>query len=38
MNLHFGGGENIKILDYQTEHFDICRSVSNTLSKISKGC
>jgi hypothetical protein len=23
---HFGGGENIKILDYQTEHFDICRS------------
>ena len=23
---HFGGGENIKILDYQTEHFDICQS------------
>ena len=23
---HFGGGENIKIFDYQTEHFDICRS------------
>mgnify|MGYP001500751121 CR=1 FL=1 len=23
---HFGGGENIKILDYQTENFDICRS------------
>ena len=23
---HFGGGENIKILDYQTKHFDICRS------------
>ena len=23
---HFGGGENIKILDYQTEHFDISRS------------
>ena len=24
--VHFGGGENIKILDYQTEHFDICQS------------
>ena len=23
---HFGGGQNIKILDYQTEHFDICQS------------
>ena len=23
---HFGGGENIDILGFQTEHFDICRS------------
>ena len=23
---HFGGGENIDILGYQTKHFDICRS------------
>ena len=24
--VHFGGGENIDILGFQTEHFDICRS------------
>ena len=23
---HFGGGENIDILGYQTKHYDICRS------------
>ena len=23
---HFGGGENIDILGFQTKHFDICRS------------
>ena len=22
---HFGGGENIDILGYQTKHFDICK-------------
>ena len=31
---HFGGGENIKIFDYNTEHFDICRSAVILYNKL----
>ena len=31
---HFGGGENIKIYDYNTEHFDICKSAVMLFEKI----
>ena len=33
---HFGGGENIKILDYQTEHFDICQSAVILYKRLMK--
>ena len=31
---HFGGGENIDILGYQTKHFDICRSAVTLYEKL----
>ena len=31
---HFGGGENIDILGFQTEHFDICRSAVILYNKL----
>tara|TARA_R100001463_G_scaffold3153_1_gene12946 strand:+ start:646 stop:1125 length:480 start_codon:yes stop_codon:yes gene_type:complete len=33
---HFGGGENIKIFDYETKHFDICRSAVNLYQRLTK--
>ena len=33
---HFGGGGNIKILDYQTEHFDICQSAVILYKRLMK--
>ena len=31
---HFGGGENIDILGFKTEHFDICRSAVILYNKL----
>jgi hypothetical protein len=31
---HFGGGENIDILGYQTKHFDICKSAVTLYEKL----
>ena len=31
---HFGGGENIDIFGYKTEHFDICRSAVLLFEKL----
>ena len=31
---HFGGGENINILGFKTEHFDICRSAVILYNKL----
>ena len=33
---HFGGGENIDILGYQTKHFDICRSAVTLYEKLKE--
>ena len=33
---HFGGGANIKILEYQTEHFDICQSAVILYKRLMK--
>lgn len=33
---HFGGGENIKIFDYETKHFDICRSAVILYNRLKK--
>ena len=33
---HFGGGENIKIFDFETKHFDICRSAVNLYQRLTK--
>ena len=31
---HFGGGENIDIFGYKTQHFDICRSAVDLYEKL----
>ena len=31
---HFGGGENIDILGFQTQHFDICKSAVILYNKL----
>ena len=33
---HFGGGENIKIFDYETKHFDICKSAVILYNRLKK--
>ena len=33
---HFGGGENIDILGYQTKHFDICKSAVDLYNKLKE--
>ena len=33
---HFGGGENIDIFGFQTEHFDICRSAVILYNKLKE--
>ena len=33
---HFGGGENIDILGYQTKHYDICRSAVILYNKLKE--
>ena len=33
---HFGGGENIDILGYQTKHFDICKSAVILYEKLKE--
>ena len=33
---HFGGGENIDILGFKTEHFDICRSAVILYNKLKE--
>ena len=33
---HFGGGENINIFGYQTEHFDICKSAVILYEKLKE--
>ena len=33
---HFGGGENIDILGYQTKHFDICKSAVTLYEKLKE--
>ena len=33
---HFGGGENIDILGFNTEHFDICRSAVILYNKLKE--
>ena len=33
---HFGGGENINILGFQTKHFDICKSAVVLYDKLQK--
>ena len=33
---HFGGGENINILGFQTKHFDICKSAVVLYDKLKK--
>ena len=33
---HFGGGENINIFGYQTEHFDICKSAVILYKKLKE--
>ena len=33
---HFGGGENIDILGFQTEHFDICKSAVILYNKLKE--
>ena len=33
---HFGGGENIDILGYQTKHFDICKSAVTLYEKLKQ--
>ena len=33
---HFGGGENIDILGFKTEHFDICRSAVILYDKLKE--
>ena len=33
---HFGGGENIDMLGYQTKHYDICRSAVILYNKLKE--
>tara|TARA_B100000519_G_C14155254_1_gene396558 strand:+ start:53 stop:502 length:450 start_codon:yes stop_codon:yes gene_type:complete len=33
---HFGGGENINILGYETKHYDICRSAVILYNKLKE--
>ena len=33
---HFGGGENIDIFGYKTQHFDICRSAVTLYNKLKE--
>ena len=33
---HFGGGENIDVFGYQTEHFDICKSAVMLFTKLKE--
>ena len=33
---HFGGGENIDILGYETKHFDICKSAVILYNKLKE--
>ena len=33
---HFGGGKNIDVYGYQTEHFDICKSAVMLFEKIKE--
>ena len=33
---HFGGGENIEVYGYQTEHFDICKSAVILFNKLKE--
>ena len=33
---HFGGGENIKIFDFETKHFDICSSAVTLYRRLVK--
>ena len=33
---HFGGGENIDIFGYKTQHFDICRSAVTLYEKLKE--
>ena len=33
---HFGGGENIRVFDYQTKHYDICRSAVMLFERLSE--
>ena len=33
---HFGGGENIDILGYQTKHYDICKSAVILYNKLKE--
>ena len=33
---HFGGGDNINIFGYQTEHFDICKSAVILYEKLKE--
>ena len=33
---HFGGGKNIDVFGYQTEHFDICKSAVMLFTKIKE--
>ena len=33
---HFGGGENINILGYETKHYDICRSALILYNKLKE--
>ena len=35
-NEHFGGGENIDILGYETKHFDICKSAVILYNKLKE--
>jgi len=33
---HFGGGKNIKVFDYETQHFDICKSAVLLFERLTK--